>query len=235
MFAAKPSSSSSSSRPSFSSWQAARDCGKERFQAKDYVGALAAFRAALEFQPGAVDQQLLLSNAVACHLQLEDARTAVIDAQRCIALNPSWSKGHVRLASAYSMLGQSNDACNSLQTALRCDPGNRVARQMLVQELGRDRLHYQQQRSQQMNNLDETTETNHNVAPPAQNPEYRDVPQSAGGSASSVPNRAADEPHPRNNIPPQDQPYPQPQRHSSNNNDIDDTVTFAERIQFHDG
>ena len=47
------------------------------------------------------------------------AEAAVNDAKQCIALNPQWAKGHVRLASAYiAQGGHSNDACNSLQTAL---------------------------------------------------------------------------------------------------------------------
>lgn len=60
---------------------------------------------------------------------------------QCIALNESWAKGHVRLASAYIALGDhSNDACNALQRALSLDPGNAQARQMLMRELRRDHI-----------------------------------------------------------------------------------------------
>jgi Tetratricopeptide repeat len=60
---------------------------------------------------------------------------------KCVALNESWAKGHVRLASAYIALGDhSNDACNALQRALSLDPGNTTARQMLMRELRRDRV-----------------------------------------------------------------------------------------------
>ena len=57
---------------------------------------------------------------------------------QCIALNPNWSKAHIRLASAYIAQGDhSNDACQALQRALSLDPSNKVARQMLVNELRR--------------------------------------------------------------------------------------------------
>ena len=97
------------------------------------------------------ERQILLSNVVACRLKViegggigsaaarRQAELAVRDAKSCVSINPSWGKGHVRLASAYVALGgHSNEACNSLQTALRIDPGNSAARQMLVRELRRD-------------------------------------------------------------------------------------------------
>lgn len=81
---------------------------------------------------------------VACRLKIggqNQARAAVDEAKQCIALNESWAKGHVRLASAYIALGgHSNDACNSLQRAIALDPSNTVARQMLMKELRRDHI-----------------------------------------------------------------------------------------------
>lgn len=58
-------------------------------------------------------------------------------ASQCIAVNDRWAKGHVRLASVYSAIGRSNDACNSLQRSLQLDPSNQHARRMLTQELRR--------------------------------------------------------------------------------------------------
>lgn len=81
---------------------------------------------------------------MACRLKIGGSRAqaeaAVEAAKQCVALNDSWAKGHVRLASAYIALGDhSNDACNELQRALQLDPGNRTARDMLVRALRRDR------------------------------------------------------------------------------------------------
>lgn len=70
-------------------------------------------------------------------------RAAVEDAKQCVSLNTNWAKGHLRLASAYvSLGGHSNEACNELQTTLRLDPGNSLAREMLVRELRRDHSNY---------------------------------------------------------------------------------------------
>jgi len=81
---------------------------------------------------------------VACRLKIGgavQAAAAVEEAKQCVALNESWAKGHVRLASAYIALGDhSNDACNSLQRAVSLDPGNTQARQMLMRELRRDHI-----------------------------------------------------------------------------------------------
>jgi len=210
---------------SFSSWQAARDQGKAEFQQGNYDRALESFRAALSLQPGSVDQQLLLSNMVACRLQLggaAQARAAVADAQQCISLNPSWAKGHVRLASAYAVLGQSNDACNSLQKALRLDPGNQVARKMLVQELGRDR---HANRANSRNHLDDDEQQ---PPPPAQNPAYQE----------EAPGARRDEPYPpaAAAAAPQDQPYPRQQQRRPRNTAVnldDDYISFTDRVRFH--
>jgi tetratricopeptide (TPR) repeat protein len=131
-----------------------RSKGRTEFAQGDYAAALDSFQCALTTASDSTsqkDRQLLLSNSVACRLQLgggaEQAEAAVQDAKECIACDPSWSKGHVRLAAAYIALGgaerrHSNDACVALQTALRYDPQNAVARSMLVQELSqRDRSH----------------------------------------------------------------------------------------------
>lgn len=87
---------------------------------------------------------LLLQNIVACRLKIggtSQAAAAVEDAKQCVAINDSWAKGHVRLASGYIALGEhSNDACNSLQRAISLDPGNATARQMLMRELRRDHI-----------------------------------------------------------------------------------------------
>lgn len=125
-----------------SSWLSHKNRGKELYERQQYAEALQEYQAALHpvREAPRQEQQIILSNIVACRLKLGDqAEEAVKEAKQCVALNPSWAKGHVRLASAYVALGgHSNDACNELQTALRLDPGNTLARQMLMRELRRD-------------------------------------------------------------------------------------------------
>jgi len=135
----------SPSRGSPSSWIGHRDQAKQYYERGDYEAALTSFMTALspEYECPAAERQILLSNLVACRLKVggaAQARAAVENAKQCIDINPQWSKGHVRLASAYIALGgHSNDACNALQRALSLDPRNQTARDMLVRELRRDR------------------------------------------------------------------------------------------------
>jgi tetratricopeptide (TPR) repeat protein len=198
-----------------SNWMGWKELGKRAYDAGDYEEALNCYKTAIqtEYECPAMDRQVLLSNMVACRLKLASstssvaaaaqAAAAVENAQQCIAINPSWSKGHVRLASAYIALGQantnssnrssgtgnntngrlySNDACNALQTALRLDPGNAVARQMLLREL-RGRDHSSQAAPSA------AAATAPPPPPPPQNPNYipssSSSPQERGGGGST--------------------------------------------------
>ena len=93
------------------------------------------------------------------------------EAKQCVAINESWAKGHVRLASAYIALGDhSNDACNSLQRAVSLDPGNTQARQMLMRELRRDHISARESSSTSGSNINNgstrSTSTPVPTAPP---------------------------------------------------------------------
>lgn len=127
------------STPAAANWNLHKEQAKGHFQQHDYAQALLSYLASLEHCPFS-ERQVILSNIVACRLKLGgQALAAVQDAKNCVALNESWPKGHVRLASAYIALGgHSNHACNALQRALALDPNNAVARQMLRAELRRD-------------------------------------------------------------------------------------------------
>ncbi|KAL3944437.1 MAG: hypothetical protein SGBAC_001465 [Bacillariaceae sp.] len=118
-----------------------QDQAKEAYEQGDFEEALKFYRMALPSARGK-ERQLLLSNIVACRLNVggsAQAEAAVENAKQCIALNDRWAKGHVRLAAAYIALGgHSNDVCNSLQRSIQLDPRNPTARQMLIRELRRD-------------------------------------------------------------------------------------------------
>lgn len=128
------------------SWRALKAQGKRAFENSNYDESLSNYKSALhpDLDCPNDERQLILSNIVACRLQIggpAQAEAAVQAAKQCIALNDKWAKGHVRLASAYIALGgHSNDACNSLQRALRLDPHVPNANQMLLRELRRDRI-----------------------------------------------------------------------------------------------
>ena len=129
------------------SWSGFKDLARRQYEQGNYEDAVTSYTAALnpELRCPASEQQILLSNLIACRLKIggaAQARAALDNSKQCIALNPNWAKGHVRLASAYIALGgHSNDACNALQRALSLDPGNTTAREMLLRELRRDHAH----------------------------------------------------------------------------------------------
>jgi len=133
-------------------WTEYKDAGKIAFSQGNFQSALSSYLTALEELTSeerrdgsdkSNDKQILLSNVVACRLKIgggEMATQAIEEAKQCIALNNQWPKAHIRLASAYIALGgRSNDACQSLQRAISLDRTNKVAREMLINEMrGRD-------------------------------------------------------------------------------------------------
>lgn len=159
------------------SWRSLKNQGNQAFARGEYQQALDSYKTALaaELEAPRAERQILLSNLVACRLKLgglTHATAAVEEAKECVELNPSWSKAHVRLASAYiAKGGHSNDACNALQTALRLDPGNAIARQMLIRELRRDHAGASAASPDGLDGV-ETTSTTGGVPPPPQNPNF---------------------------------------------------------------
>jgi len=217
---------SSGANDSSRSWVGWKERGKQAFIRCDYNVALQAYTKAINQNPGpsTLDQQILLSNMVACRLKLggkTQAEAAVATAKKCIALNDKWPKGHVRLASAFIELNGdgstfSNDACNALQRALQLDPRNPTAREMLVRELrSRDHRHG-------------------NPSAPPQHMDSREYSSSPGGASANNTNRNGtmngyqnyDE---RNDNRHQQQ---QPQDQDYNNIDESNNISWKERIQF---
>lgn len=137
----------SPSRNSPTSWAGYKELARRQYDRGEYEAATKSYISAMnpEYHCPSSEQQIILSNLVACRLKIggtAQARAAVDNAKQCVELNPRWAKGYVRLASAYIALGgHSNDACNALQSALSIDPGNSLAREMLVRELRRDHAH----------------------------------------------------------------------------------------------
>jgi hypothetical protein len=186
-----------------------KDLARRRYEAGDYEAALSSYTSAIhpDLHCPASEQQILLSNLVACRLKIggpAQSRAAVENAKSCIALNPNWAKGHVRLASAYVALGgHSNDACNELQRALSLDPGNSTARDMLVRELRRDHAHASSAPASSSRNEGTAAGSNNN----------NNSNNNANGNPREYPTEEA-----QDFVPP-----------------MDDTLTFWERIQFHWG
>ncbi len=196
---ASSSAAAATSSSSESSWQSLRIIGRQHYDNGEYDAAFYAFRHAYTKMKQQQQQslgrisneelQFMLSNVIACRLQiggLIHLQTAIEESKECIAINPTWSKAYIRLASSYMALrtydsqrrgasnenhttvnNYSNDICNALQTAIRYDTNHTTAaKQMLLQEL---RLRNQHQNGpMDQNNSTIRSGTN----PPPMNPSY---------------------------------------------------------------
>lgn len=195
------------------SWSGFKDLARRQYEQGKYEDAVTSYTAALnpELRCPASEQQILLSNLIACRLKIggtAQARAALDHAKQCIALNPNWGKGYVRLASAYIALGgHSNDACNALQRALSLDPGNATAREMLLRELRRDHAH---------------ASTNSSRA-------------TTGESGANAPNSGASDRNQGDTSSAQHNQNNNYRYNDDNDNAVVDELTWSERLQFHVG
>ena len=128
-----------------SSWQHHQERAKIFYTEKNYSEALESYTEASNIANSHAprkERSILLSNIIACRLHIggsDNIALALDEAKECISLNDKWSKGHARLASVYIAMGnRSNDVCQALQTAIRLDPSNSNARNLLMKELRRD-------------------------------------------------------------------------------------------------
>ena len=74
-----------------------KDQGNAAFKAKDYATAISHYTSALEETP---DEHTILGNRSAAKYQLKQYDEALADANKCIEIQPDWSKGYQRKAMA---------------------------------------------------------------------------------------------------------------------------------------
>lgn len=77
--------------------------GNAAFTAKDYDKAIELFTKAIEVSE--TPNHVLYSNRSACYTSLKKFSDALNDANECVKINPSWSKGYNRLGAAHLGLG----------------------------------------------------------------------------------------------------------------------------------
>ena len=192
------SSSAAAATTTSSSWQTLRMIGREHYDNGEYDAAFYAFHNAYTKmkQQQSLNRisneelQFMLSNVIACRLQIGGSthlQTAIEESKECIAINPTWSKAYIRLASSYMALrtydsqrrgtsnenhtvnNYSNDICNALQTAIRYDTNHTTkAKQMLLQEL---RLRNQNQNGSAIDQNNSTIRSS-STNPPPMNTNY---------------------------------------------------------------
>lgn len=108
-----------------------KSLGNKAFANKDFKGAVDLFTKAIEVSP--TENHVLFSNRSGAHASLEEYDAALKDAEKCIAINPSWAKGYNRLAVAEMGLANFEKAKEAYEKTLSIDPNNATAKDGLVQ------------------------------------------------------------------------------------------------------
>lgn len=110
----------------------AKEKGNALLAAKDLSGAVSEFTrglALLESEASSNEkvelESVLLSNRSAAHASLRKWAEALADAERAVAVRPTWSKGHSRMGLALFQLLRGEDALRSYQRALELEPASK--------------------------------------------------------------------------------------------------------------
>lgn len=103
--------------------------GNEMFKAKDYTQAAVLYTEAIQIKD---DIPALWSNRCMCFLKLGQAERALPDAERCIEIDPKFTKAHFRRGVALLELGRIIEALQSFRTVLDLDPANKQAKASMM-------------------------------------------------------------------------------------------------------
>lgn len=95
--------------------------GNKALTEKRYDDAIAAYTKAIEING---TEHTFFSNRSAAYLSKGDAQSALKDGEMCVKLNPTWSKGHGRVAAAYHKMTRYDDAAQTYESGLTICPGD---------------------------------------------------------------------------------------------------------------
>jgi len=84
-----------------------KDQGNAAFKAKDFQAAVDAYSQAITENP---TDHTIIGNRSAANYQLKNYTEAMTDAEKCIEINPDWSKGYQRKAMCLQATGMLDDA-----------------------------------------------------------------------------------------------------------------------------
>ena len=93
----------------------------EAFNEQNYKGAVDLLKKAIKLDP---DNHIFFSNRAAAHMALEQYDRALVDADECIRLQPTWAKGYSRRAAAKFHLGDLQAAKIAYSKAWDLEPAN---------------------------------------------------------------------------------------------------------------
>lgn len=116
---------------------ALKDQGNKAFSAKDYDKAIELFTAAIAIDPS---NHVLFSNRSAAKAGKKQWATALEDAEQCIKLNQSWSKGYARKGAALHGARRYDEAVEAYEAGLTFEdsPALRKGLQEVKDAKGRD-------------------------------------------------------------------------------------------------
>ncbi|ELP85390.1 serine/threonine protein phosphatase, putative [Entamoeba invadens IP1] len=106
-----------------------KEQGNEAFKAGDYSQALRLYTRALLADPS---NAALYSNRAFCYIKLECFKAAITDAEKCVSVDPNFTKGFYRQASAHAALGQLPEAISACDKAKKLAPKDQVICKLLT-------------------------------------------------------------------------------------------------------
>ncbi|KAJ7929167.1 activator of Hsp70 and Hsp90 chaperone [Mycena leptocephala] len=92
-----------------------KDLGNKAFAAKDYDKAIDLFTQAIAVDP---KNHVLFSNRSAAHAGKKEWADALTDAEQCVLVNPSWSKGYARKGAALHGARRYDEAISAYEEGL---------------------------------------------------------------------------------------------------------------------
>lgn len=120
--------------------------GNECFIAKKYDEAIIHYTDAINSEP---DNAVYYSNRSACFFSLKKWEAAATDATTCVEKDPSFVKGHYRLALALTEIGTYDEAISALITASKIEPDNaQLVKQLRIVRAKKAALAQKEQRPQ---------------------------------------------------------------------------------------
>eukprot|EP01036_Dinobryon_divergens_P035329 gene35329-45751_t len=103
--------------------EALKDQGNEAFQAGNTDLAIAYFSNAIDIDP---DNHVYYSNRSAAYMKADSKSKALKDAEKCVELAPTWSKGYSRLGAAQQSLKRFDAAIDNFKKGIELDPNNKT-------------------------------------------------------------------------------------------------------------
>lgn len=99
-----------------------KDQGNQAFQAGSVQLAINFFTQAIDLDP---DNHVFYSNRAAAYMKADSKSKALHDAEKCVELAPTWSKGYSRLGAAQQSLKRFDAAIDSFKKGIEIEPNNK--------------------------------------------------------------------------------------------------------------